>query len=215
MNELYNKKIKSTLIFFWSLVWIFFSLLLLKIYYTNIVNSSSMITHIESAIGGFSAFYDLVILTCSILIIIFLIELKIKKEKIFQNKKVIFKTFFLSLLIIVVIFIINIMSERTIMIEGDPPGRDIEVPIFNNKFIAYVGKNTSQSKVKALINVIISNNFSNSHTVKVIFNNKIYETKDDFAELINEISNIENFNCSHEYDSDGFIDKIIIEEIIK
>ena len=215
MNEVYNKKNKSTLIFFWSLVWIFFSLLSLKIYYTNIVESSSVITHIENAIGGFSPIYDLAILTCSIFIIIFLIEVKlIKKEKIFQNKKMIFRTFLLSLLIIAIVFIINIMSEKTIMIEGED-GTGIEIPIFNSRFIKYGEKNISQPKIKALINEIISINSFNSHTVKIIFSNKIYETKNDRAELINEISNIENFNCSYEYDSDGFINNVIIEEAIK
>ena len=42
-----------------------------------------------------------------------------------------------------------------------------EIATFNNKFAGYVGKNLSAAKVRALVNIIISNNSTSSHKVNL------------------------------------------------
>ena len=119
--------------------------------------------------------------------------------------------------IIVIVFIINSRLERNILIEGEFPSKDQEIAIYNSRFISYGENNISQAAIKSLINTIIYNNATSSqHIVKITFNNATCETNTEITKLLkNNMINSEKYNCHYEYDLEGFINNIIIEEAIK
>ena len=103
-----------------------------------------------------------------------------------------------------------------------------EATTFNNKFIPYIGKlglNIKNKKTKAeiisLINIIISNNVTNSNTkIKVEYKIEEYASKTTPAETVNDLNNllqiVANSELSgfsvqlKEYDDYGHISKIKI-----
>lgn len=54
-----------------------------------------------------------------------------------------------------------------------------EIATFNNKFTAYCGQNKSAAQVKALANVVVSNNATSGNSVKMIILGIEYDQAED------------------------------------
>lgn len=209
MEKDIKNKNKFLKIFFWCSVWLSIFFICMKMYYTNL--NLAELTEIENFIA-YSPLYDALIVLCLIATITFLIVLKLKNEKIFQNKKIIICTFFVLLLLTVTILIINNRIEGNILVEGEMPTHYQEVAIFNSKFDYYTGTDVSLPEVRQLIANVISNNSMGQHSVNITYNGKIYIEIKDMSELRNTINDKEKYNIYYEYDVNGYINNIILKK---
>lgn len=200
-----NKLLKT---FFWCSVWLSIFVICMKIYYTNL--NLSTLTEIENFIA-YSPLYDVLIVLCFIIAITFLIVLKLKNEKIFQNKKIIICTFFILLLVTLTILIINNISEKNIVTEPIFTD-DLVREMFNARFISYIGTELSLPEVRQLITEVISNNSMREHCVNITYNGEIYIEINDMSQLRNTINNKGKYNIYCEYDVEGYINNIILEK---
>ena len=98
-------------------------------------------------------------------------------------------------------------SPNTVCLYGVVTPNYMDYTQFNNKFTAYIGKN-SLPHVKALVNVVLANNAT---SYKIVSINNITTNE----ELIEMVSNLEaqEYNISAEFDDEGVITNIVITEI--
>lgn len=92
-----------------------------------------------------------------------------------------------------------------------------EIATFNNKFTAYCGTNKSAAQVKALANVVVSNNATDSSkTVKMKFTTTTTTTiiTDLAPDIIKRASELggKTYNVTPEVFTNGLISLITIEE---
>lgn len=209
MEKHIKKDRKILKIFFWCSVWLSIFIICMKIYYTDL--NLAILTEMENFII-YSPLHVLIIL-CFIPTITFLILLKLKKEKIFQNKKIIICTFFVLLVVTVTILIINNRIEGSIIVEGEMPSHYQMVTMFNSRFDRYTGTDISLPVVRQLITNVISNNSRGGHSVNITYNGKIYIEINDMSKLIrNTINDEGKYNIYCEYDVEGYINNIILEK---
>lgn len=83
--------------------------------------------------------------------------------------------------------------------EAGTTMKTTEVATFNNKFTPYIGNNKSVAQVKALANIIIANNATNSTTVSL--NNKTQPA--EITSLVADLSGKGNINISSTDGTDG------------
>lgn len=85
---------------------------------------------------------------------------------------------------------------------------DNDVEKFNNNFSKYVGQQNGTT-VRLMINAIRDNNASSSHIISIEYGNKTY--KEDVTPVRSLISLGSLYNISFKYDSDKFIETIVIK----
>lgn len=90
-----------------------------------------------------------------------------------------------------------------------------EIATFNNKFTAYCGTNKSAAQVKALANVVVSNNATDSSkTVKMKFTTTTTTSTDDASIIIKKASELggKTYDVTAEEFTNGLISLITIKE---
>lgn len=105
------------------------------------------------------------------------------------------------------IFMINIAKNSIEKSQNELS--DLEKSTFNNKFIKYEGIQRG-STVKALINEIIVSNLQDSNSVRV--SGDIQTGNDDTDLSTQDIESSSTYNVEIKYDSDGYVNEIVITE---
>ena len=82
--------------------------------------------------------------------------------------------------------------------------------IFNIQFTSYEGKQTGTT-VKSVLNTVISSNSINSNKVTVEMDGVSSADSSQITSLKNKVATAKNYQISLEYDSNGYINKIIIK----
>lgn len=89
-----------------------------------------------------------------------------------------------------------------------------EVATFNNKFTVYFGNNISASKVKALANVVVSNNATSNRKVSISFDNGSTSC-DDASDITSGASNLSGkYTVSAgSFSAEGYVTSIICGKV--
>lgn len=113
------------------------------------------------------------------------------------------------LLIAMGVRVFNSTKGTTDQVEGTM--QTTEVATFNNKFTVYFGSNKSAAQVKALANVIIANNSTNSqHKVKLkVLTNESTDSASTITTNVANLSGNYTIGTSSDYEG-GYITIIII-----
>ena len=143
-----------------------------------------------------------------------------------------FRVFFISTLIIVILTLTvivitfikydNIKDNKansttditnTITTEGiSTPVDQYETEFFNNKYSIYEGIKGNGILIPIINSVIQTNSFG-EHTIVVDYNGEIFKTEEQLNTLLSLIDKSKTSNISFNYDNDGFINTIIIDEV--
>lgn len=121
-----------------------------------------------------------------------------------------------AILVIVVIMGMGVAvynSAKVNTIESNNKINEMEIQIFNSQFIAYSGTGISGSQVRSLISAIISSNATNSDHIISVATSTTLETStaSELTKINQEIKAAYKYTVEVEYDSEGYIYKVIIK----
>ena len=104
-------------------------------------------------------------------------------------------------------------TTNTITTEGiSTPDEQYETEFFNNKYSIYEGIKGNGILIP-IINSIIQTNSLGEHTIVVDYNGEIYKDEQQLNTLISIIDKSKTSNISFNYDNEGYINTIIIDEV--
>lgn len=127
-----------------------------------------------------------------------------------KNKKL-FAIISIILIIIVIISIILIVNKKEKYEEVDNNSITIEElnkKIFNSSYELYTDMN-STLLLNGLFTKVINNNKEEDHIIIIVYNNKELYLEEDILKIKDKIKNSDDINISLEYDSDGYVNKVI------
>jgi len=104
----------------------------------------------------------------------------------------------------------TITNEATT--DGTTIPDEYEAEFFNNKYTIYEGTK-GNGILTPIINSVILTNSTGEHIIVINYNGVIYKTEKELNELINLIDKSKDSVISFNYDSEGFINTIIINEV--
>ena len=134
--------------------------------------------------------------------------------------KKIIKILLLIIIFMLVVFIINTIINTITTRINDTSKVDLDTGYNFNSFSDYLGENKSAVAVKYLVitikteNIIINNNNNSINQteerekIKCYFNGELL----DETSIQNKISNKYTYNVEAEYNDDGVLTKVIIQE---
>ena len=108
----------------------------------------------------------------------------------------------------------NKTTETTDVITtvGTSSPDQYETEFFNNKYSIYEGTKGNGILIPIINSVILTNSLG-EHIIVVDYNGEIYKDEKSLNTLISLIDKSKESNISFNYDSEGFINTIIIDEV--
>lgn len=117
--------------------------------------------------------------------------------------------FVIASIIIVAVFGFIIYN----IIQFETGTSNFDVTSFNSKYETHAGK-TSGFFLTGILDDIVTNNKTNKkHIISVEYNEKSTVNEKEIKEIRNAISERKDYDLSFEYDNNGFINSLTIEEL--
>ena len=94
---------------------------------------------------------------------------------------------------------------------------EIEIQQFNSRFTQYEGENATGTQVKSLLQQVISSNANeeDKEANRIVTLNLNGEQENDTTKVSSKIVNSHRYKIYYEYNNDGCVNKVIIEEKIE
>ncbi len=129
-----------------------------------------------------------------------------KSSKVFS---IVFVTFFVLIFIFIGYGIYMTFTDN----EGENAHDSIKVNSFNTSYENDAGKRSGFFIVRTLDDIVTNNKTNTSHIITVVYNGITTTEEKKIKEIRNMLSENKDYDVSLDYDSNGYVNKFIIEDI--
>ncbi len=107
----------------------------------------------------------------------------------------------------------NYANRVTIIEKENTTKKEIEKKSFNRNYEFYTGTQHKEVISSFILDKVITNNKTNpSHLITIVFKNHNTTNSEEIKNLKNELDDWHQYDVSLDYDTDGYINKITIED---
>lgn len=106
----------------------------------------------------------------------------------------------------------NYANKVTIIEKENTAKKEVSKDFFNSSYEIYTGEKTGNTLVWLLDKVITNNKKNQSHLITIVFKNHNSADPEEIKNLKSELEDWHQYEVSIDYDTDGYVNKITIED---